>query len=75
MRKQQMDEAMKRQMNKRAKDVTNETVANSKMQAAMRQKAVALDTKAEKEMVRMRNQEQRAQEEARARNMKHMILA
>jgi hypothetical protein len=41
----------------------------------MRQKAVALDTKAEKEMVRMRNQEQRAQEEARARNMKHMILA
>ena len=60
MRKQAMDEAVKRQMNKRAKDQANETVLNSKINAANRQKQVAMDTKAEKEMVRMRNNEQRA---------------
>ena len=57
MRKMQMDEQMKRQMNRRMKDQTNETVAHSKMSAQQRQKQVALETKAEKEAVRQRNQE------------------
>lgn len=70
-----MDEAMKRQMNKRMKDVTNETVAQSKMSATQKQKQMALETKAEKEATKMRNAEQRAQEEARARNMKAIINA
>ena len=36
LRKQNMDEAMKREMNKRAKQNANDTVANSKMNAAAR---------------------------------------
>ena len=36
LRKQQMDESMKREMNKRAKQNANDTVANSKMNAAAR---------------------------------------
>ena len=34
-----------------------------------------METKAEKEMTRMRNNEQRANEQARAQNMKNMIMA
>ena len=36
LRKQNMDEAMKREMNKRAKQNAHDTVANSKMNAAAR---------------------------------------
>jgi len=54
-----MDEEMKRQSNKRNKEVANETVYNSKMNAVNKQRNVALETKAEKEMARMRNNEQR----------------
>ena len=66
---------MKRQMNRRMKETANETVTQSKMNAAQKQKQVALDTKAEKMAVKQRNLEQRAMEEQRARNMKHMIAA
>ena len=41
----------------------------------MKTKQIAAETKAEKQMARMRTNEQRAQEEARARNMKDMIQA
>lgn len=47
-----MEEAMKRQMNKRVKEAINETVTNSKMQATQRQKQMALETKADKQMAR-----------------------
>ena len=70
-----MQEEVKRQMNRRAKDTANETVANSKLSAFQMQKMKALDAKAQKEETRQRNQEQRAQEENRARNMKEMIRA
>ena len=41
-----MQEEMKRQMNRRAKDTANETVANSKLSAFQMQKMKALDAKA-----------------------------
>ena len=48
MRQTQMDEAMKRQMNRQNKQIANETVQNSKFTAQQRQKQVALDTKMQK---------------------------
>ena len=56
-RKQQMDEAHRCQMNKQAKEQGKNTVNHSKMAAAARQKQLALETKSEKEMARMRNNE------------------
>ena len=52
MRKQQMDEEMRRQHNKQCKAQANETVYNSKMNATIKQKQTANETKAEKEMAR-----------------------
>ena len=52
-----MQEEVKRQMNRRAKDTANETVANSKLSAFQMQKMKALDAKAQKEETRQRNQE------------------
>ena len=74
-RKQAMDEHMKRQMNKQQKQIVNDTVAQSKMNALQKQKQVALETKAEKMAVKQRNLEQRQNEEMRARNMRSMIHA
>jgi len=45
------------------------------LNAAQKAKAVALETKEEKNATRLRNEEQRRQEEQRARNMKNMIEA
>lgn len=70
-----MQEQMKRQMNRQMKEQSRQTVDNSKMTAAQKQRQVALDTKAEKEATRQRNAEQRMAEEQRARNMKAMINA
>ena len=47
-----MDEHMKRQMNKQQKQIVNDTVAQSKMNALQKQKQVALETKAEKMAVK-----------------------
>lgn len=44
-RKQQMDESVRRELNKRNKQNANETVNMSKMNAAARQKAAAMETK------------------------------
>lgn len=55
MRQQQMEEEMKRQMNRRFKEATVDQVQNAKLAATQKQKAMALDTKAEKQVTRMRN--------------------
>jgi hypothetical protein len=70
-----MDEAMKRQMNRRIKETSNDMVMQSKLNAAQKQKSAAIETKEEKAVSRMRNLEQRSMEEQRARNMKNMINA
>lgn len=66
---------MKRQMNRQIKEVSTDTVIQSKLNAAQKAKAVALETKEEKNIARQRTEEQRRQEEQRARNMKNMIEA
>ena len=48
---------MKRQQNRRLKDQANETVATSKLSAQQKREQVAMETKAEKEATRMRNEE------------------
>ena len=42
-------------MNRRMKESTNDQVQNAKMAATQRQKAMALDTKAEKQATKQRN--------------------
>ena len=75
MRQQQMEEAHRRQQNLMRKQNTTETVMNSKLTSQQRQKQTAMETKAEKEAVRQRNEDQKRQELQRANNMKNMINA
>ena len=70
-----MDEAIKREMNLRNKEAGNNQVKHSKDMAKTATKMTALETKKEKMESKQRNMNQRAYEEAKARERKNMIQA
>ena len=70
-----MEEAMKREMNLRNKEQRNKQVKQSKDMANTHTKMTANETKNEKMIAKQRNHDQRAYEEAKARDRKNMIAA